>query len=280
MLKYDPVTQDQILIEPNYPPSLVPLLFYSNKQKVLGTMFITESKGPNPTVLLLNGHPGNEVNFDIAHMLQRQGLNVFTFYPRGSWGSQGAYSWKNILEDGKAAIEYLKDDACREKFHVDGNKIILIGYSMGGFSALYNSLMFEDIKNICVIAPFNVGFMGQMIAASPQVKELAEQKISQTTDFIEGTSTDKLIDEMIEHKIDWNILNYSNVLYKKNLLIIGALYDSTSPVDIHHKPFINSLQKAGAERMQDYILASGHSFSNKRIELMKKISDWVSKINL
>jgi uncharacterized protein len=279
MLNFDPATQDQILNEPNYPPSLVPALFYSNGQKVLGTMFIAEGKGPNPTVLLLNGHPGNEVNFDIAHMLQRQGLNVFTFFPRGSWGSQGLYSWNNILEDGKAAIEFLKDESTKEKFRVDGNKIILIGYSMGGFSVLYNSLKFADITNICVIAPFNVGFMGQMIAASTQIKELAAQKLSQTIDFIEGASTDNLIDEMIEHKIDWNILNYSNVLCKKNLLIIGAQYDSTSPIDIHHKPFINNLQNAGAEKMQDYILASGHSFSNKRIELMKKISDWVSKIN-
>lgn len=280
MLNFDPVTEDQVLKEPNYPPTLVPALFYSNGQKVLGTMFIAEGKGPNPTVLLLNGHPGNEVNSDIAHMLQRQGLNVFTFFPRGSWGSRGIYSWNNILEDGKAAIEFLKDESSGEKFHVDGNKIILIGYSMGGFSVLYNSLKFADINNICVIAPFNVGFMGQMIAASPQIKELAAQKLSQTIDFIDGTSTDKLIDEMIEHKVDWNILNYSNVLCKKNLLIIGALYDSTSPIDIHHKPFINNLQNAGAEKMEEYILASGHSFSNKRIELMKKISNWVSKINL
>jgi uncharacterized protein len=277
MLEFDPVTQDPIITDPESLPTMSPALFYSSGQKVLGTMFLAGGKEPCPTVLLQNGYPGNVTNYDIAHMLQRHRLNVFTFFPRGSWGSKGEYSWGNLVEDCKAAIEFLKSDPCKEKFHTDGSKIILVGHSMGGFSVLYNSLS-SEIKNICALAPFNIGMFGHMIDAFEQVRELTTQKIAKSMDFVESTSTNKLISEMTEHKLSWDLLNGVNVLRNKNLLLVGARFDNTAPVDMHHKPLVEALKKAGAGNLQEYILESGHSFTNKRFELMRIISDWIYKI--
>ena len=277
MIDFDPVTQDNPNADPKFPASLSPAVFISGGSKVLGTMFITSGEGLHPTVLLLPGFPGNEVNFDIAHMLQRQGFNVLTFYSRGSWGSGGEFSWENLIEDVPAALTFLKDDFCKEKFKVDKNRIVLIGYSMGGLSALLNSLQFDDIKNVCAIAPFNIGIFGQLITTSEEIKKYSSERMQQAKNFVNCPNPEKLLDEMIIHKNDWNLINHTQKLSQKNLLIISAKYDTTAPVELHHKPLIGALKLANSN-VKEFILDTGHSFSDKRIQLMKLISDWIEQI--
>jgi uncharacterized protein len=277
MDKINPVVEDKTS-DRNFPASLAPTFFVSNGEKVLGTMYIASGEERLSTVLLINGFPGNEVNSDIAHMLQRHGFNVFSFFPRGSWGSGGVYSWKNLIEDGKEAVKFLRSDTCKEKFKVDGKRIVFMGYSIGGFAVLHNSLLFEDIKNVCAIAPFNIGMFGQFLDANAEVKNLAKQKINTSMDFVVGSSTVKLINEMIEHKTDWNLINYADKLAKKNLLIIGSRFDLTAPIEIHHKPLAQALKTVGANEMKELILECGHSFSDKRIQLMTIISEWFNEI--
>ncbi len=276
MSEFDPVTQDQ-QADPKFPASLSPAVFISCGSKVLGTMFITSGEGLHPTVLLLTGFPGNEVNYDIAHMLQRQGFNVFTFYSRGSWGSEGEFSWNNLIEDIPAALTFLKDDLCREKFQVDKNKILFLGYSMGGFSALLNSIQFDDIKNVCAIAPFNIGMFGQLITMNGDIKKISADRMQRANDFVNCQSPEKLLDEMIQHKVEWNLINHAEKLSRKNLLVISAKHDTTAPIELHHKPLVGALKLINSN-VKDFILETGHSFSDKRIQLMRLISEWISQI--
>ncbi len=277
MTDFDPVTQDNPNADPNFPSSLSPAVFISGGSKVLGTMFITSGEGLHPTVLLLTGFPGNEVNYDIAHMLQRQGFNVFTFYSRGSWGSEGEFSWKNLIEDIPAAVTFLKDDLCREKFQVDKNRIVFVGYSMGGFSALLNSIQFDDIKNVCAIAPVNFGMFGQLLTMTEEIKKNNSERMLRAKDFVNCPTPEKLLDELIQHKNDWNLINHAEKLSLKNLLIISAKNDTTAPIELHHKPLVGALKLANSN-VKDFILEAGHSFSEKRIQLMRLISDWVNQI--
>jgi alpha/beta superfamily hydrolase len=277
MNDFDPVTQDPLTNDPKFPASILPAFFISGGSKVLGTMFIASGEDPHPTVLLLNGFPGNEVNYDIAHMMQRQGFNVFTFHYRGSWGSKGEFSWSNLIEDSTAALKFLRSGSCKEKFRVDGNRIVLVGYSMGGFSVLFNSIRFDQIKNVAAIAPFNAGLFGQVLEMNSEIKTYAVQEIQPAMDFVSSYSAEELLDDMIKHKSDWNLLNYAEKLSKKNLLIISAQDDLTAPVQLHHNPLVNALKTLNGS-LQDSILETGHSFSNKRIQLMKIISEWLSEI--
>jgi len=218
------------------------------------------------------------VNFDIAHMLQRKGFNVFTFYYRGSWGSGGKFSWSNLIDDSLNAYDFLRSESAREKFKTNANKIIFLGYSFGGFSALLNSAVLDEIKNVCAIAPFNAGMNGQFMELNPGIREYGAQKIQTSLDFLNGTGTDELVNEMIKHKQDWNLVNYAEKLSKKNLLFIGAQFDSTSPLEVNHNPLVTALKAAGAQNLKEVVLECGHSFSNKRIQLMKLISEWVNEL--
>lgn len=273
---FDPVTQDDPNSGEKSPSSMSPLFFMSNGSKVLGTFFSAAGEGLHPTILLLGGFPGNEVNFDIAHMLRRQGFNVFSFYARGSWGSEGEYSWKNLVDDGAAAIQFLQSDLAKEKFFVDVSNISLVGHSMGGFSALYNSIRFDEIKNISAIAPFNAGMFGQFLSTNYQVKLYAIQQMQPAMDFVKCDSAESLLNELIDNRKDWNLVNHLEKLATKNLLVISAKYDSIAPVELHHIPFEAKLKPVNSNS-EFVILEAGHSFSDKRIELMRLISDWFNK---
>lgn len=274
---FDPVTQDNPKIDSRNPSSMAPVAFTSFGSKVLGTMFIAAGNELHPTVLLLGGFPGNEVNFDIAHAIRRQGLNVFTFYPRGSWGSEGNYSWQNIVDDAAEAVKFLKTSSIKEKYRIDSERIVFVGYSMGGFSALYNSIRLDEIKNVCAISPFNAGYFGSILNARAEVMQYSIEQMLPAMDFVNCKSTKELLNEFIVNQNEWNLLNHLDKLSKKNILMIGSKYDSIAPLELHHVPLHQNLSKIN-QNFQSLVLDTGHSYSDKRIELMKIISHWLNQI--
>jgi pimeloyl-ACP methyl ester carboxylesterase len=273
---FNPIFEDSPP-DKNFPATMSPLLFFNGKSKLFGTMFIASGEKNKPTVLMLNGFPGNETNHDIARMLQRFGFNVMGFNYSGSWGSGGSYSFANILSDTEAALDFLMNDQCREKFRVDPNKIILLGYSMGGFSALYNSIKYDSIKNIIAIAPFNAGMFGQILESNKEIKSYSVSQMIDAMNFVNNESAEDLLNEMIENKSDWNLLNHLKSLELKNILLFGAKYDSIAPLQIHHYPLSENLLKANPNT-KVHLIETGHSFSDKRIELITIIYNWVNKV--
>ncbi len=278
MNQIDPVIDDE-QYNAEYPSTMIPAMFEEGGIKYLGTMFLASGEGPHATILLLHGFPGNEVNYDLAHVFRRQGFNVYVFHYRGCWGTGGNYLWSNLVDDVPKALKFLRSSVAADKFRIDKENIILIGHSMGGFAALYNSINDDSLKNIAFLAGFNAGKFGELIESSGMIFQFAAQHMQPAMDFVNCDSPSTLLNELIAHKSEWNLLNYLDKLAKKNLLIIGAQYDTTAPMDIHHKPLIGALKKNGAEYLQEIILETGHSFSDKRIALAKTISEWLRKIN-
>lgn len=277
MQNFDPITQE-VLNDPEYPATLVPATFQSNGCKILGTMFMASGNGPHPVILLLHGFPGNEVNYDLAHIFRRQGFNVFVFHYRGSWGSEGNYLWKQTIEDTAEAIKFLKSDLAKEKYRIDGNKIILVGYSMGGFAALYSSIFHDKINNITFLAGFNAGLFGEIIGNNKGLFQYSANTILPSMDFVKCESAEILLTEMVDNQAEWNLINHIEKLSQKNLLIISALNDSTAPIEIHHKPLVGALKLAGAKNVEEHILETSHSFSDKRLAIAKIICTWLDKI--
>jgi len=278
MNSFDPVTQDPIYINREFPSSMVPVTFENRGYKILGTMLLAANEGLHPTIILLHGFPGNETNLDLAHVFRRQGFNVLIFHYRGCWGSDGDFCWKNLTEDLDAAVKFIKTDESKEKFRVDSRKIILIGYSMGGFAALYYSIFHDEIKNIVSIAGFNSGAFGEILKLNKEIYLQGIEKIKGAISFVKNTSAENLLNELIEYKDEWNLLSYVSKLSLKNLLLIGAKYDTTAPLEIHHLPLVTSLRLINVENFEEYILECGHSFLDKRIQLAKIISNWLTKI--
>ncbi|WP_082466961.1 alpha/beta hydrolase family protein [Sphingomonas sp. Leaf25] len=93
--------------------------------------FIAAGLGPHPTILLLHGLPGTELNLDLARAIQRTGWNVLAIHYRGVWGSPGQFALGNTIADARAALQWLR--ASDRQAQVDTSRIVVFGHSMGGF---------------------------------------------------------------------------------------------------------------------------------------------------
>src|SRR3954471_13129743 len=111
------------------------LLIDSHGSKMNALFFFAAGAGPHPTMLLLHGLPGNERNLDLAQAVRRAGWNVLTFTYRGAWGSEGDFSIANSIEDGRAALGFLRTEEASRRFGVNRSRLVIAGHSMGGYAA-------------------------------------------------------------------------------------------------------------------------------------------------
>jgi pimeloyl-ACP methyl ester carboxylesterase len=75
--------------------------FYPTDGVQVPARLFVASGGLHPTVLLLHGFPGTELNLDLARVFQRAGWNVLAIHYRGVWGAPGisasAIRWKTLM---------------------------------------------------------------------------------------------------------------------------------------------------------------------------------------
>src|SRR4029079_16662293 len=125
--------------DPANPPRMEAVWVPSGGVLMNGVLYIAGGAAPHPTVLLLHGFPGNEQNLDLARAIQRSGWNVLTLHYRGSWGSLGDYSISDCMEDGLAAVAWLRDPKIAVAPSIDPRRIVVVGHSLGAMVAGYVS---------------------------------------------------------------------------------------------------------------------------------------------
>lgn len=113
------------------------------------------ARQPHPTLLLLHGFPGNEKNLDIAQALRKHGWNVIYFDYRGSWGSQGNFSFRHCVEDVENVVGFCKRYA--DSLHIDTSNIALFGHSMGGWICLQALRRLPEIKKGFACSAWDLG---------------------------------------------------------------------------------------------------------------------------
>ncbi len=121
---------------PSAPPQNIETVLDSHGSHIMGMLLLAAGTQPHRTVILLHGFPGYEQNLDLAQSLRRDGFNVLAMHYRGSWGSQGTFTFTHCMEDVSTMLAYLTQPANLQKFHTDPHRIIVIGHSMGGFLTL------------------------------------------------------------------------------------------------------------------------------------------------
>src|SRR5258708_5825467 len=82
-----------------FPPQMVAVAIPSHGATINGVIYVPSGSGPHPALVLFHGFPGNEQNLDLAQAARRAGWTVLTLHYRGSWGSAGAFSFSNAVED-------------------------------------------------------------------------------------------------------------------------------------------------------------------------------------
>ena len=67
----------------SHPPRLMQVRYSTGGVEVPARWFIAAGPEPHPTMLLLHGFPGTELNLDLARAVQRAGWNVMAIHYRG-----------------------------------------------------------------------------------------------------------------------------------------------------------------------------------------------------
>ena len=136
LASFDPVTSDPPPADPAFPAAIEEVAIASGESYMNGIVYVASGPGPHPVAILLHGYPGDEQNGDIAQALRRAGWDVLFFHYRGSWGSEGRFSFSNAREDVISALELVHTKRFTQTFRADPSRVVLVGHSMGGFLAL------------------------------------------------------------------------------------------------------------------------------------------------
>jgi pimeloyl-ACP methyl ester carboxylesterase len=274
---FDPIAGDPAP-DPEHPPALFPARLVSGGHQLNGVVYVAAGAGPHPAVMLLHGFPGYERNLDLAQALRRAGWTTMVFHYRGAWGSGGSFSFRHVLEDVPAALDFLRSVEVRRSCRVNAERIALVGHSMGGFAALMTAAAGADILGVASIAGWNIGAVARLAAEDGSMREAALRMLEENVVPLAGTSPADLLEESLAAGERWDLCAQARALSTLPLFVAGAEHDVEVPLEVHHRPLVRALAASGAWRMSERVFDTDHAFSGQRVELARALMDWLGAL--
>jgi acetyl esterase/lipase len=248
-----------------HPARLVPVRYPTGGVMVPARMFVAAGAGAHPTVLLLHGFPGTELNLDLARVLQRAGWNVLAIHYRGVWGAPGQFSFSHVIDDAHAALAWLRSSSA-VAFGVDPKRIVALGHSMGGFA----TVMLGDDPQIAGFAVVSAADMGARVAV------LADDAAGSASFADDASYTNASVSSLIAdgraHRADWDWSRRAKSLAGRPVLTITS-DDGLAPAG---EAVAAAVVSAGGTRPTLVHMATDHSYNDRRIELATAILQWLN----
>jgi len=269
-----PVSHDPEAVDPGFPPAMHLL---RGEEGVRGILYTANGPGPHPTVVLLHGFPGNEVNLDLAQAMRRAGRNVLFLRYRGTWGTGGEFSMFGALEDVARAVRLARDPKWAATYRGDPERVALVGHSFGGFLGAVTAAEAPEVGCFAFLAGLDMGRRVLQEGAGDEARAILAASLAGDMDPENGPvrgDARQVADEMVEHAEAWLLPPLASALAGRPLLLVAGSRDEVTPKRIHHDGFAAALREAGAERLTEVVLDDDHSFSAHRVELARRLVDW------
>ena len=255
-----------------HPASMMAVAIPSHGEALNAVFYAAAGAGPHPTVVLFHGLPGNEQNLDLAQAIRRDGWNVLTLHYRGSWGTPGAFSFTHCLEDGGAALAWLRNPSSPVSARVDTRRIVVIGHSMGGFVAAWVG---EQDPAVAATGMISAADMGPVIGGLPRAvaAKAVDDNIGTSAGMhaLAGTSPEALADEAIAHADDWDFTRWASALSRRPLLLVT----SDDGLAGGSNALAKAARAAGGTGVSEVHIATDHSYSDHRIALEAAVLNWL-----
>ncbi len=252
------------------PASMDELTIPSHGSNLNGLIYVAEGAAPHPVVILLHGFPGYEQNLDLAQSLRRAGWNVVFFHYRGSWGSQGDFSFANSQDDVDSAIEWVRNPQNASKYHMNPQRIVLIGHSMGGFMAASGATRDPKIAALVMISAWNIGNAARTDKTLARFKERSVSEMGPR----HGCTPDTLTSEIKANREKLDFDNFAPSLKTRPVLVITS-NDGLRGAD---DAFVEALKKAGSAKVSSLHMETDHPYSDHRIALQTAIIEWMGRL--
>ena len=249
-----------------------------------GKFYMSEGIGNFPTVILLHGFPGNEIDvLGIGSQLSEVGINALTFNYSGTHQSEGDCNFENTQKDIKAVFEFIHQSKNTHKYKIDTTRIILGGYSYGGGMALTYAANHQEIKAVFSIAGNDHGVFMEEYNRNSEMQKIIDKMFNDLkaptgqVRFARG-GTPKEIAEMkiIELNPTYHLLKSAPLLVKKDILLIGGWDDHNVSIENIILPLYRALREE-AKTVRIVAFQDDHSFKDSREGLARTIIEWIKK---
>jgi len=239
--------------------------------KINAVMYLAAGKGPHPTLLLLHGLPGNEQNLDLAQAARRAGWHVLTLHYRGSWGSEGTYSFAHCAQDAANAARYLQDPAVAARFGIDTRRMAVAGHSLGGMMAARTMADVPGLRGAFLIDPADFAGIGRQIATPQGLAAFKAGELDGDMPPLNATE-DALLEEFRHAEPFFDLRAVVGQISDHPLALIYArrgLGDGYAGMVAAAK---------GKGPVTKALWPTDHSFSDQRIRLTTALLDWLATI--
>ena len=256
-----------------HPASMQAFVLPSHGSGMNAVLYTASGVGPHPTLLLLHGFPGNEQNLDLAQAARRAGWNVLTLHYRGSWGSQGSFSFSNAAEDVHVALAYLRDPANARRLGVDPARIAVAGHSMGGFMGADTAADDPHVLGLFLIDPWDIGADARALATPEGRKAWHEEAVGDLPPLA-GTGEQALADEMQANADRFDLTQRTIAFGKRPVAVIGAARGGGAM----EARLLAAVKASGNTFATGGVWPTDHSFSDHRIALSEELVRWLGTL--
>lgn len=249
------------------PASSTELFIPSGNSQIAGLIYNANGLQKHPTLLLMHGYPGNERNLDIAQVVRSRGWNVIYFDYRGSWGSQGKFSFKNCVEDVVNVVSFC--NKYQDSLKIDTSNIVLFGHSMGGWVCLKALQELPTIKKGFVLSTWDIAKDFKNVSNEKEMLSIANDPNIAGKYFVLNTSLKDLYKPVLQNKTYFNLLYDAKSLSDKQIIMI----------DEHEKnsQLAEKIKESNKSYFDYSVWQTDHSFTNKRASLINKVLAFLEK---
>jgi len=258
----------------DHPAAVVELTIESHGKRMSGFSYLTAGEGSHPTILLLHGYPGNEKNLDVAQAMRSKGWNVVFFHYRGSWGSEGEFSFRGAEQDVQVVLDYMMKEENASRLRIDPNQISIVGHSMGGHMAIAGILDSPSVKCSVAYDGVNLGAKGVGFINDPDT-EINWSKYGDSLFMLKGWSGKKSKEEVTQHAVEFDLVRRADKINGRPVMLIAA-NTKVIPIELHIKPLFKALKATKKSQVFYKTIEDDHSFSSSREELINTTAKFLN----
>jgi uncharacterized protein len=260
-----------------HPASNTEMSIPSHGEMLYGIYYAAAGAGDHPTVVLLHGFPGYEQNLDLAQAIRRAGWNVLALHYRGSWGVGGDFSLAHAMEDTDAMVAFAHAQPVGGKYHIDRNRIVVIGHSMGGFMTAAATSHEPAVLGAVMIGTWDVTAPARVLKGLTRdgmIARIEKAGDTEPADFLplRAYSPRALASEIVDHREEWDLLQFVPGIGNRPVLLMTANDGS----DAGSARFQEALKAAGNAHADKIHADTDHGFSGRRIYLESTIVQWLA----
>lgn len=266
----DQIVLNDLVWDKIAPAGVKELIIYSNGSRLAGgIMYTPNGKEKHPTLILLHGLPGVGGAADIAQVVRAHGWNVIYFNYRGSWGSEGKYSFKNCVEDVKNVVAYC--NKYQDSLKIDTTKIALYGHSIGGFFCLKALEKLPQIKKGFALSASSIYEVAKTIPNEKVLIEMCKDTIAYPNHFPINSTTLEIYLAAYRDIEFYNLATDAKTLKNKQIIMVDEK-------DGQQNDNLVAIIKTSGLQFFDYqVWDTDHSFTNKRISLINLLLSLLDK---